>query len=175
MIKEEITPDELWEKTKVVTLSAAKQHIPRKKGRRSDWITEETLKLIEKRRSMKEGGASVASLEYRNARKEIQRACRRDKKQHLLQKCTSIEAHSKLGNSKDMYGEIRSLTRKFKPSLNVIKDKEGNTLTESPDILGRWKEYCSELYEDEEEEEEVEETETDDTPRRRRSSSYSNA
>ncbi|XP_071497497.1 uncharacterized protein [Diadema antillarum] len=52
-----------------------------------------------------------------------------------------------------MYGEIKNFTKKFKPSLNVIKNKEGNTLTETTDVLDRWKEYCRELYEDEEVEE----------------------
>ena len=58
-----------------------------------------------------------------------------------------------------MYGKIKSLTRArlnpgIKPSLNVIKTKDGKTLTETEDILGRWKEYSNELYKGEEMEEE---------------------
>ncbi len=99
---------------------------------------------------MKEGGVSIiASLEYRNATKEIKKACRKDKKQHLLQKCNSIEEHCKVGNNKAMYGGIKNLTRKFRPSLNVIKNKDGRRLIEDVDVLGRGKEYCSELCEDE--------------------------
>ncbi|XP_071508162.1 craniofacial development protein 2-like [Diadema antillarum] len=157
-IAEEMSPNDLWEETKEATLTTAKKHLSRRRRKKSEWISEETLNLIEKRRSMKEEGVSIASLEYRNATKDIKRACRKDKRQYLLNKCCSIEAHSKAGNSKAMYGEIKNLTKKFKPSLNVIKNKEGNILTETNDVLDRCKEYCRELYEDEEVEEEAEES-----------------
>ena len=97
---------------------------------------------------MKAGGRSIASTEYRAATAEVQRACRRDRKQHLLEKCASIEAQHQAGNSKAMYTDIKQLVRKFEPRLNVIKSKDGEVLTETADILGRWREYCSKLYSD---------------------------
>ena len=45
-----------------------------------------------------------------------------------------------------MYEEINNLTKSFQPRLCVIKDKYGKTLTESEKILGRWKEYCADMY-----------------------------
>ncbi len=146
---DEMTPNELWEETKEATLSVAREHIPKRKRNHSKWMTGETLELIEERRKMKKEGTNIASPEYRKASAKIQTACRRDKKQHLLDKCDTIEAHHRAGNSKAMYAEIKQLTKKFTPHLSVIKNKEGKTLTESEDILERWKEYCSELYTDE--------------------------
>ncbi len=99
---------------------------------------------------MKEEGVSIiASLEYCYATKEIKKACRKVKKPHLLQKCDSIEEHCKVGNNKAMYDGMKNLTRRFKPSLNVIKNKDGRRLTEDGDVLGRRKEYCNALYDDE--------------------------
>ena len=48
-----------------------------------------------------------------------------------------------------MYAEIKRLTRKCAPRFNVIKSQDDRVLTESEDILERWREYCSQLYTDE--------------------------
>ncbi|GFR73000.1 endonuclease-reverse transcriptase [Elysia marginata] len=47
-----------------------------------------------------------------------------------------------------MYSGINRLMKNFTPRLSAIKDKDGKTLTENEEISNRWKEYCSEMYED---------------------------
>ncbi|GFR99989.1 endonuclease-reverse transcriptase [Elysia marginata] len=47
-----------------------------------------------------------------------------------------------------MYSGINRLMRNFTPLLYAIKDKDGKTLTENEEFSNRWKEYCSEMYED---------------------------
>ena len=47
-----------------------------------------------------------------------------------------------------MYKEIESLTKTFQPRLGVIKDENGETLTETEKITDRWKRYCEEMYSD---------------------------
>jgi hypothetical protein len=47
-----------------------------------------------------------------------------------------------------MFKEIKSIIGEFKPSLQVINDIKGNTLTEKKDILDRWTEYCRAMYAD---------------------------
>ncbi|GFS04657.1 endonuclease-reverse transcriptase [Elysia marginata] len=44
---------------------------------------------------------------------------------------------------KEMHSQI---TREFRPRLNVIKDKNGNALTDQEKIGERWAEYCREMY-----------------------------
>ena len=46
---DEMTPNELWERTKDAMLSVAQKHVPKKKPRRTPWMTKETLELIENR------------------------------------------------------------------------------------------------------------------------------
>ena len=41
---------------------------------------------------------------------------------------------------------VKEMTREFQPALKVIKDKQGQVLKENKQILGRWQEYCSEMY-----------------------------
>ena len=39
------------------------------------------------------------------------------------------------------------MTRRFNPTLEVVKDDSNNLLTGSSDVLNRWKKYCEKLYE----------------------------
>ena len=54
----------------------------------------------------------------------------------------------KENKSREMYKEIESLTKTFQPRLGVIKDENGETLTETEKITDRWKRYCEEMYTD---------------------------
>ena len=74
--------------------------------------------------------------------------CRKDKKNYLIGKCKQIEDHMKENRSREIYKEIESLTKTFQPLLGVIKDENGETLTETEKITDRWKRYCEEMYSD---------------------------
>ena len=49
-------------------------------------------------------------------------------------------------NSKKAYQTVRDLTKPKQSKTNTVQDKNGKCLTEEQDILKRWTEYCSELY-----------------------------
>ncbi|XP_047492300.1 uncharacterized protein LOC125041405 [Penaeus chinensis] len=46
----------------------------------------------------------------------------------------------------DLYRSIKDLTKKFKPTIDTIKDKNGNALCNGEDVKKRWKTYCEYLY-----------------------------
>ncbi|GFR62491.1 endonuclease-reverse transcriptase [Elysia marginata] len=48
--------------------------------------------------------------------------------------------------SRDAYNIIKSLTKRFQPKSVVIKDENGNVLTESRQILDRWKRYSKNMF-----------------------------
>ena len=52
----------------------------------------------------------------------------------------------KKGKTKEVYKTIKNFTRQFNPRVGVIKDEQGNNLTEERDIKNRWKEYLEYLY-----------------------------
>ena len=60
-------------------------------------------------------------------------------KRILGRKCKKIEEHMRENRSREMYAEIKSLTKSLHPRLGVIKDENGETVTESEKIIGRWK------------------------------------
>ena len=67
-------------------------------------------------------------------------------KNYLIGKCQKIEELQKENNNREMYNEIKNLTKTFQPRLGVIKDENGKTLKESEKIADRWKRYCEEMY-----------------------------
>ena len=145
-IVDEMTPNELWEKIKITTAKVAKEKLSRKRFRKKQWISDETLDLIDERRNMKAHGKNVNNPEYKEKSRAIRRACRKDKERFTEDKCEIIVGLCKQGRTSEMYKEIRTLIKKFTPKLNVIKDANGETLTENDDILARWKEHCEGLF-----------------------------
>ena len=145
-IVDEMTPNELWEKIKITTAKVAKETLSRKRSRKKQWISEETLDLIDERRNMKAQGKNVNNPEYKEKSRVIRRACRKDKERYTEDKRDIIAGLCKQGRTSEMYKEIRTLIKKFTPKLNVIKDENGETLTENDDILARWKEHCEGLF-----------------------------
>ena len=62
------------------------------------------------------------------------------------EQCQDIEDSMKKNNSKKTYQLVKDLTSTKQGRAATIQDKDGKCLTEEQDILKRWTEYCSELY-----------------------------
>lgn len=147
-LQEAITPDEIATEARDILISTAQNMIPRKKRQKQNYITVETLQLIEERKKLKQTRTHCNNEEYRTCARKVRRAIRKDKQQHIINTCKTIEDLQKLGKDGDMFREIRTLTSDFRPQLQIIEDKNGKTLTESKDIAERWKDYCIEMYND---------------------------
>jgi hypothetical protein len=53
---------------------------------------------------------------------------------------------------KQVFETVRKITGKYTAPLLVIKNKQGELITEQEKVVERWKEYCEELYEEKENE-----------------------
>ena len=127
-----ILPNELWEKIKITTAKVSKEKSSRKRFRKTEWTSEDTLDLIDDRRNMKAHGKNVNNPDigaYKEKSRAIRRACRKDQERHTGGKCATIVGLCKQGRTSEMYKEIRTLIKKFTPKLNVIKYAKGETLT----------------------------------------------
>ena len=62
-------------------------------------------------------------------------------------KCQEIENSMNANNNTKMaYQTVKELTRTKQTRVSAIQSKTGECLVEEQKILGRWTEYCSELY-----------------------------
>ena len=69
---------------------------------------------------------------------EFQRIARRDKKAFLSDQCKEIEAHNRMGKTRDLFEKIRDIKRTFHAKMGTIKDRNSMDLIEAEDIKKRW-------------------------------------
>ena len=112
----------------------------KKKSKRAKWLSEEDLKIAEKRREAKE------KRRYTHLNAEFQRIAKRNKKAFLSEQCKEIKETNKMGEIRDLLKKIRDTKGTFHAKMGTIKDRNGMDLTETEEIKKRWQEYTEQLY-----------------------------
>jgi hypothetical protein len=80
-----------------------------------------------------------------NERREARRFFRNKKREYLKGKIIELATNSKNKNIRDLYRGINGFKRGYQPRNNLVKDKNGDLLADSQNILNRWKNYVSHL------------------------------
>ena len=94
--------------------------IPKKKTcKKAKWLSEDALKIGEKRREAK-GKGEKERYAYLNA--EFQITARRDKKAFLSDQCKEIEENNRMGKTRDLFKKIRDTKGTFYAKMGSIKD-----------------------------------------------------
>ena len=68
------------------------------------------------------------------------------KENWIGEQCGEIEENLRKNNSKRAYQLEKNLTTLKQGKATTVQDRSGKCLTEERQILNRWTEYCSELY-----------------------------
>ena len=147
--EEEKTVDEIWNEMKSAILETAKAEIPKRKSNKStQWLSPETLELVDQWRKIKAGGKDPVNdkKKIRTLSKEIEKQIRQDKTTFCNQQCNELERNSLHNRSKDLFTVVKKLTKKTTNQLSIVKANDGTILTEGNDIKARWHEYCEKLY-----------------------------
>ena len=87
----------------------------------------------------REGKTKREKERYTHLNAEFQRIARRDKKAFLSDQCKEIEEKNRMGETRDLFKEIRDTKGTFHAKMGSIKDRNGMDLTEA-------EEYTEELY-----------------------------
>ena len=101
------------------------------KCKKGKWLSEEALKIAEKRREAKGKGGKER---YSHMNAEFQRIKRRDKKAFLTEQCKEIEENNKMRKTRDLFKKIRDTKGTFHAKMGSIKERNGMDLTEVEDI-----------------------------------------
>ena len=85
--------------------------------------------------------------EYRRLNNQLRRETDQARKLWLTKQCEEIENLDLSGQMDIVYRKVKQLTstKGNGKGQNVLKDRQGNTLTEAESIRARWKEYIEEL------------------------------
>ena len=94
------------------------------------WLSEETLKIVEKRKVKGKG----VKERYIHLNAEFQRIARRDKKAFFSDQCKEIEEKSRMRKTRGLFKKIRDTKGTFHTKMDSMKDRNGMDLTEAKDI-----------------------------------------
>ena len=122
----DIVPEELWMEVHDTVQEAGIKNIPKKKKcKKTKWLSEEPLKIAEKRRETKGKGEKER---YTHLNAEFQRIARRDKKAFLSDQCKEIEENNRMGKTRDVFKKIRDTKGTFHAKMGTIMDRNGMDL-----------------------------------------------
>ena len=93
----------------------------KKKCKKANWLSEESLQIANKIREAK-GKEEKERYTYLNA--EFQRTARRDKKAVLSDQCEEIEENNRMGKTSDLFKKIRDTKGTFHTKMGIIKERK---------------------------------------------------
>ena len=131
---------------KAVTDTAA-ELLGKQPWNRKPWVTPEILDLCDQRRDLKKkSGEPEGAKDYRQIKRKNRTEMTMAKETWLLGQCQEVEVCLRTNNSKKAYQLVKDLTIEKQGKTTTIQDKSWKCLTEENEILNRWTEYCSDLY-----------------------------
>ena len=68
------------------------------------------------------------------------------KKAYLRAKIEELETNSKIQNIRDLYRGINDYKKGYQPRCNILKDEKGDLVADSHNIVARWRNYFSQLF-----------------------------
>ena len=97
-------PEEPWTEVRDIVQEAVFKTIPKKKKcKKAKWLSEEALKIAEKRREAKGKGKKER---YIHLNAEFQGIGRKDKKAFLSDQCKEIEENNRMGKTRDLFKKM---------------------------------------------------------------------
>jgi hypothetical protein len=76
-----------------------------------------------------------------NLRCETSRTLRNKETEYLKGKINELETNNKNKNIRDLYRDIYEYKKGYQPRINIIKDENGNLLSDPQSVLNRWKHF----------------------------------
>ena len=126
---------------------AASELLGKERRRKKPWITRDVLDICDERRNLnKKRYEAEGAKEYRAANKRIQKAVKKAYGDWIGVQCEEIETCLNKNHSKRAHQLVKDLTSEKQGRSPTIQNRSGKCHTEEKEILSRWTEYCSELY-----------------------------
>ena len=146
-----------WERIRdVVKEEMKKAAAGVEKKKQSEWITPETMTLVEKKReafvqlqqSYRLGHADEevkCREKYRELNTEVKKAIRKDKKKWFEETAGKMEQAAKVGNSRSLFEEVKKLTGQKRAEVTKIQDKDKVIQTKPTEIAEVFSDYFHKL------------------------------
>ena len=83
---------------------------------------------------------------YKEVNNNTKRCMKKAKENCIGEQCSETEENLRKNNSKKAYQLVKELTTVKQGKATTVQDRSGKCLKEERQMLNRWTEYCSELY-----------------------------
>ena len=114
--------------------------------KKKPWVTAEILDLCDRRKELrKKQYEPEGSEKYMEVNKNTKRRMKKTKGNWMGEQRSEIKENRRK-NSKRAYHLMKDLTTVKQGKATTVQDRLGKCLTEEQEILNRWTEYCTELY-----------------------------
>ena len=125
----------------------ASEILGKHRRKKKPWITAEILDLCDKKRELrKKRFEPDGSEKYKEVNNNINWCMKKAKENWIGEQCSEVEENLRMNNSKRAYQLVKDLTTVKQGKPTTVQDRPGKCPTEERQILNRWTEYCSELY-----------------------------
>ena len=102
--------------------------------------------MLEERRIVKQQPPTdVKRAKYSRLNKQVKVSAKHDEDQWAANVATKLEAAASKSNQREVWANIRILSKKPKKRTSAVRDKEGNFITDPIKKVQRWKEHFEEL------------------------------
>ena len=147
MSNEDTDKDSMITTFNTAVTETASEILGKHRQEKKTWITAEILDLCDKRRELrKKKFEPEGSEKYKEVNHNIKRCMKEAKENWMGEQCSKIEENLWKNNSKRAYQLVKDLTTVKQGETTTVQNRSGKCLTEERQILNRWTEYCSELY-----------------------------
>ncbi|KAI5717474.1 hypothetical protein M8J77_006391 [Diaphorina citri] len=163
--------EQKWNNIKESILEASKDLGPNE-IKKKKWFDEECKLELEKRDQKRMRALTSPDEanreEYRIQRRETKKLLRRKKRQAEKESLEELEKYRRTNNSREFFQQLKRTQKGNRTQEETIKDKNGQILYESGEIVNRWKEYFQDLlnivHQDNEEDTVIQTAEMEDIP-----------
>ena len=145
--------DREWENIKNMYISSCEEILGKRKINRKEWMSENTWKLVEERRNLKDSvdrartrAQNMQEMEKYYAKdKEVKNSCRRDKLNQSNKMAGDLQTAAARNDIGTVYSIARKLSGKRSIQKKPVKNKDGVLLGKIEHQLHRWREHFQEV------------------------------
>ena len=128
-------------------IETASEILGKHRQRKKPWVTAEIFHMRDKRRELrKKRSEPEGSEKYKKVNNNKKRCTKKAKENWTGEQCSAIEENLRKNNSKTAYQLVKDFTTVQQGKATTVQDRSGKCLTEEREILNRWTEYCTALY-----------------------------
>ncbi|VDP59986.1 unnamed protein product [Schistosoma curassoni] len=145
--------ESIWKGIKETITSTCHEVLGKKKYHHKEWITVDTLDMIQEKRNKKaaidtgrtRAGKAKAQAEYTEVNRQLKRSIRTDKRKYVEDLAMTAKKAAREGNMRQLYDTTKKLSGNHRKPKRPVKSKEGKVITNIEEQQNRWVEHFKEL------------------------------